>query len=462
MPDAGDGKDFIYISPTTNVPVEVHGGPGNDKLYLLGKSASKGYGDDGNDIIYGGTAADKLCGGAGIDKLYGGAGDDTIRGGDGDDYIEGDGTKKQKDASGNQITTQVSGKDIIYGDAGADVILAGDGDDTIYVSGDDQIHGGAGADSISVGLTNEPQNPQIFGDADTDTVTVTLASGGNAILLGNHIFSNNGSSVTFDNTTDTILLADSATTTRLTTASASSMDFGSVDFKVTGSAIDVSAATLRAPTGAVRLAGQSLTGTINSELGRLSVSTTSGSSAGNLVVRELNDLELIDQGLQTNTGLVDVRLAEAQSTLALSGGQIRAGGAGKSISIIADDIDFKAGEKTVAGTGTLTIASLTNTRNYNVGSAGETAAGGDLSTGTDNGAMNLSMVDLAAIGDVFTSVTIGHRNAGNVMLLGDAQDQTTVKYTTAARAVNAALRIPPHSSLIESTWPELWNHRQTP
>jgi hypothetical protein len=52
------------------------------------------------------------------------------------------------------------------------------------------------------------------------------------------------------------------------------------------------------------------------------------------------------------------------------------------------------------------------------------------------------MVDLAAVGDAFTSVTIGHRNAGNVMLLGDAQDQTTVKYTTAARAVNAALRNP--------------------
>ncbi|MFN9036144.1 MAG: hypothetical protein ACK5YO_07600, partial [Planctomyces sp.] len=54
----------------------------------------------------------------------------------------------------------------------------------------------------------------------------------------------------------------------------------------------------------------------------------------------------------------------------------------------------------------------------------------------------LSMVDLAAIDDNFTKVTIGHRAPGVLMYVGDAQDQTEVKFTKEARVVNSALRNP--------------------
>lgn len=48
------------------------------------------YGNDGNDTLYGGSAADLLFGGAGDDNIYGYAGHDVLIGGGGRDYIVGD------------------------------------------------------------------------------------------------------------------------------------------------------------------------------------------------------------------------------------------------------------------------------------------------------------------------------------------------------------------------------------
>jgi Ca2+-binding RTX toxin-like protein len=46
-------------------------------------------GEDGNDVLTGGTWADRLAGGAGVDRLNGGAGDDVLRGGLGRDVLDG-------------------------------------------------------------------------------------------------------------------------------------------------------------------------------------------------------------------------------------------------------------------------------------------------------------------------------------------------------------------------------------
>jgi Ca2+-binding RTX toxin-like protein len=470
----GAGDDYINAGAGDNT---ITGDDGNDQILAEGgkDTIAGGAGDDdidagigdniisgndGNDHILAGTGKDTITGGAGDDDIDAGAGDNTITGDDGNDYVlavygndtiaggagdddidagAGDNTITGDD--GNDHIVAEDGNDTITGGAGDDYIDAGAGDDTIpSVAGSDNIYAGAGADNITINLTTGIANATVLGNEGTDTVNVTIASGGFGMLLAGHTFSLNGSSVTFNDTTDIIRLTDTTATTRLTTSTASSMDFGSIEFAVTGTTLDVSAATLRIPTGTIRLKGQSLVGTLNTELGSLSVSVASFSTGGDIVVREKDDLNLIDQGLQTGFGLIDVQLAAPKSTLVLQGGSILAGGSGKPITLVADDMDLAAGENTVVGTGTLAIRSLSAARNYNIGSAGETTAGGDLTFGTDNDALNLSMIDVAAISDNFTSVSIGHRNTGNVMFLGDAQDQTSVKYTKAARTVNAALR----------------------
>jgi Ca2+-binding RTX toxin-like protein len=115
--DARGGNDSIDLSsygpgypgsrPIT-LPVEVHGGDGNDtirgghgKNYIFGEGgddtlyAFEGVnyldGGAGNDVLYGGTAGtNKLCGDAGNDVLYGGAsGSNLLFGGDGADWLYG-------------------------------------------------------------------------------------------------------------------------------------------------------------------------------------------------------------------------------------------------------------------------------------------------------------------------------------------------------------------------------------
>ena len=181
-------------------------------------------------------------------------------------------------------------------------------------------------------------------------------------------------------------------------------------------------------------------GTMNTELAALSINAQSPATGGDLVIREHNSLELLGDGLQTANGSVDIFLDGVDSTLLLSEGEIQAGGFGKPVTIVADDIDFHSGENLVYGTGDLSITSRSANRNYNLGSAAENYAGKDYTVFADNGALNLGMVDLAAIADDFSHVTIGHRAPGVLTRIGDAQDQTEVKFTKEDRVVNAALR----------------------
>ncbi|MEY3228802.1 MAG: hypothetical protein RLZZ536_3421, partial [Planctomycetota bacterium] len=405
--------------------VEAHGGDGNDVLYLTGSGGSKGFGDAGNDRLYGGSGADELHGGDGFDKLYGQDGNDTIYGDADGDFAEGG-------AGDDKINGGDSG-DELYGGEGADTFTSTAGNDTIY--------GGPGADTITVTRTTDTATLAVYGDDGADTLKLSVPSGSQAILLGNHEMFIGDFVLQFDDSTDTIQYTDSSPSTILVTSSATSMDFGTITLEVIGTAINVVNATPRIPGGNLQLKSATLTGTLNTELGGLSVNATSTSNAGNLIVREKDSLRLCVDGLQTANGLIDVQLSGPAAKLSLEAGKIWAGGTANPIGILADDIDFTAGEDSVSGTGTLTIRSKSEVRNYNVGSAGETASGGDLSNeSADNGAMDLSMTDLAAIADSFTSFTLGHQYSGNLMNLGDAQDQTEVKYTKQARTVRASLR----------------------
>ena len=90
----GSGADEITVSGPGHAV--VFGGTGNDTIYGSTNDDNGPplfrflYGDDGDDVIYGGSAGlDWLVGGEGNDSIYGGDGLDLIFGGAGDDHLEG-------------------------------------------------------------------------------------------------------------------------------------------------------------------------------------------------------------------------------------------------------------------------------------------------------------------------------------------------------------------------------------
>lgn len=160
--DAGQGDDYLDLRGVLSES-EVHGGAGNDTIYLSDGSASSAYGDDGNDTI----TASVVENVTGV-TLHGGNGNDTLTAGPTAITIYGDG--------GNDTITGSPEGDTLYGDDGtgtstdgADTITAGDGDDT--------IHGGLGNDTIEGGADND----WIYGEGGND---VLRGSRGDDILLG--------------------------------------------------------------------------------------------------------------------------------------------------------------------------------------------------------------------------------------------------------------------------------------
>ena len=91
--EAGDGDDELDINPFDlpfSAPVTLDGGPGNDDVE--GPTTDLPVilrGGDGDDRVFGGQGADTADGGAGNDTVDGGDGDDTVTGGAGDDVISG-------------------------------------------------------------------------------------------------------------------------------------------------------------------------------------------------------------------------------------------------------------------------------------------------------------------------------------------------------------------------------------
>ncbi len=130
----GEGNDGI-IATGLSIPVEFHGGPGNDVLTSSNNAASLLWGDDGDDTLNAGTAGITLRGGAGNDTLNGGSANDTLLGGAGNDTLYGNG-----------------GNDGLTGGAGDDTLSGGANDDTYYFasySGNDTLLGAdAGFDML--------------------------------------------------------------------------------------------------------------------------------------------------------------------------------------------------------------------------------------------------------------------------------------------------------------------------
>ncbi|MDA1272780.1 MAG: hypothetical protein O2960_01835, partial [Verrucomicrobia bacterium] len=168
------------------------------------------------------------------------------------------------------------------------------------------------------------------------------------------------------------------------------------------------------------------------------INLTGTGSTTNIVLRETDDLN--SNGIVSNAGIIDLKLAARDSRLSLDSGQLGSNGAGKDILLLVGDLDFKGGNGTVFGTGQLTIQPTETAWNYRLGSAGETAGGTDHARDAYANTLEMSMRDMAALRDGFSKVTIGRSDPGNSMIIGDAFHSLQVKATTQPRDVNAALK----------------------
>ncbi|WP_068148818.1 calcium-binding protein [Kordiimonas lipolytica] len=209
----GDGADVLRGNAGGDT---INGGDGNDVIWA-------GAGDNGHDRFWGGNGADTIGGGAGSDLIVGEAGPDVLFGGTGYDTLVGgewDGSAGFADTSSNSIWAG-EGNDVVYGASAADQLGGGDGDDyiagaggndIIYAgrTGDDTLDGGAGDDIIFGGRDDDvvrggdgddelyggrlhdvveggAGNDSIYGGTGNDTLTG--GEGDDIILPGNNSLS---------------------------------------------------------------------------------------------------------------------------------------------------------------------------------------------------------------------------------------------------------------------------------
>lgn len=143
----GSGNDTIVANETV-LAANIHGGAGNDFLYLGGAETWDPETEDGGAVAYGGLGEDQIyaweTAGA---TINGGLGDDVIEGSEEADHIYlSSGSETVNANGGNDFVEALPNSD------GADQLNAGDGDDKLYVwpntAGVD-YDGGAGTDQYS-------------------------------------------------------------------------------------------------------------------------------------------------------------------------------------------------------------------------------------------------------------------------------------------------------------------------
>ncbi|MFY9240353.1 MAG: hypothetical protein WAO78_16040, partial [Roseovarius sp.] len=191
-----------------------------------------------------------------------------------------------------------------------------------------------------------------------------------------------------------------------------------------------------APDSYLQIAGNLLTGPIESEVASITVETRNSGSGADIVIHEADSLsvksrDLISGDVVTSSGIVsrygniDVTLNAASATLATElGAVIRTAGLETDITLTANEIDFEGGRNTIMGSGLLTVQATTTDWIYRLGSAADTIAGADQDLA---GTMTLGRRELEALKDGFSLITIGREDAGNEMFLGDAMPNPEAK-----------------------------------
>ncbi|BCH57605.1 hypothetical protein RvVAR0630_02290 [Agrobacterium vitis] len=175
---AGDTFTSIENLTGTNYADTLTGDDGNNVLNG-GSGKDTLTGGDGADTLIGGNDGDTLEGGTGADTLSGDGGDDTLVGGEGADTLSG--------GDGNDTLTGGEGADTLNGGYGADIMRGGEGADTLSGGNDgDTFEGGEGADrliggdgtdtasyasSLAAVQINLVTGVSTGGDAEGDTLT---------------------------------------------------------------------------------------------------------------------------------------------------------------------------------------------------------------------------------------------------------------------------------------------------
>ncbi len=152
--DSGEGADIVLLGPV-GVPVEAHGGPGDD-LLEGGQVDDRLLGDAGDDTVLGTSGNDKLDGGEGGDYLEGGTGGDSIFGRAGADILDG---QRSGGTSGDTLIGG-DGPDLLKGGRGNNTLLGGEGADVLVA--------GAGANKGATGLGDPKADggDKVFGTAE--------------------------------------------------------------------------------------------------------------------------------------------------------------------------------------------------------------------------------------------------------------------------------------------------------
>ena len=188
------GENLVVVSGSveTIIPRDdvssylFRGGNGDDVFVNDSSLSGTAIGDNGDDILIGGTGVDFLRGNDGNDILQGGDGDDNITGGDGDDIISGDaGDDVIRGNNGIDILNGGLGVDVLDGGRGGDTLSGGEGNDTLLGGddndvldggeGNDRLRGNDGDDILRGGdgdddLQGNEGRDQLFGDLGEDRI----------------------------------------------------------------------------------------------------------------------------------------------------------------------------------------------------------------------------------------------------------------------------------------------------
>lgn len=222
--DAGAGNDYIYIGAGVSADVVLNGGADNDSLTYLGSGTAVIDGGAGNDLIRGGQGRDTLTGGAGADTVDGQDGDDALTVSGGSDTVLG--------GKGNDRITVQAGTNTIYG---------GEHDDTIIIQGGaNTVYGESGRTTLQLDYSNVSTGQTTFhGDAQIDTVEITMHSDGAAALFNDGSFTFNDYTVVFDGAVETMNITDSGAATKLGSTNASGGLLGAARLSVDANAIEL-------------------------------------------------------------------------------------------------------------------------------------------------------------------------------------------------------------------------------